>query len=77
MKVEIDGNVYVPATEAIANAEAIVRGLMDAFWGALPANDDLKERADGLRVIVTDSPPRGWSGLSIDEVVAAIAKYSK
>jgi hypothetical protein len=70
----IDGVEYIPAKQAIANEEAIRRGLIMQFWGSCSDIEQLNRICSVVRVIVTDSREYG---ATIDEVIADIARVAE
>ena len=78
MRVEIDGVVYVPASEAFANAKDIERALVSMWWGDVSklSEDDYENYRRQLKVLVSvdfDSA----TGDPIQDVVAAIAEHAR
>lgn len=53
--------------------DAVVRGLLEEFWGKLGENYDEDDRSEGIHVIVTDNP-QGENGLSVQDVTDAILR---
>lgn len=76
MEVLIDGVKYIPAKDAIANRDAIIRGLLDMFWGELGESYDEDEKCDSVYCIITDSPEQ-QDYITVQEVADKIAEYSK
>lgn len=77
MRVEIDGVVYVPASEAFANAKAIEDALIRMWWGSSPIKAEDRERwRRNLKVVVSDTFDSG-EGDPLQDVVAAIAEQIK
>lgn len=52
MRVEIDGVLYAPVTEAVPSARLIEDALIRQWWGSVPEDREAVLRE--LRVIVTD-----------------------
>lgn len=77
MRVEIDGVVYVPASESFANAKDIERALVSLWWGDVSklSQDDYDRYRDTLKVLVSDSFDSA-TGDPLQDVVAAIASSS-
>lgn len=66
MKVEIDGVLYVPVSEAHLSVDKIIRGLLMSCSGEV--GDDLDDAMEGICVSVND-----WGdGLPIEEVIKDI-----
>lgn len=76
MRVEIDGVVYVPASEAFANAAAIEEALIRMWWGtgAIGEGDRMRWRRS-LKVVISDTFDSG-EGDTLQDVVATIANAS-
>ncbi len=74
MKVEIDGVLYVPATEAQPSARQLMRVLAELWWGLIKDDAELDRLLnDGAyQVIVTDSEPPG-QGATFEEVMRLLA----
>ncbi len=74
MRVEIDGVVYVPASEAFANAKDIERALVSMWWGDVStlSADDYDNYVRMLKVLVSDSFDSA-TGDPLQDVVAEIA----
>ena len=76
MEVIIDGVKYIPAKEAIANRDAIIRGILNSFWGELGDTYDEDYKCDGVYCVVTDDPNYSTSP-SVKDIADKIAEYSK
>ncbi len=74
MEVIINGIKYVPATEAVANTDAIIRGLMLSFYGEL--GETYEDKLDGVYVVVTDDN-RFAHERTMHDVITDISKYIK
>lgn len=75
MEVVIDGVKYIPAKEAIANREAVVRGLLKCFWGSLGDSFDEDEKCEGLYLRITEGQ-QDHDDPTVQEVADLIAEYS-
>jgi hypothetical protein len=72
-EVIIDGVRYVPAVDAVANSEAIIRGLLMEFWGVVSENTTLEEACRGVHVLVSDSEYAIENGVPFERVLENIA----
>lgn len=77
MEVIIDGVKYIPAKEAIANRDAVIRGLMEQFWGNLGETYDENDKCNGVYCIVTDDPSRYNNPRTVQQVADSIAEFAK
>ena len=75
MKVIIDGVEYIPAKEAIANRDAVIRGLLSSFWGELGKEYDENDKCSDVYVFVTDDS-RFTGNRTVQQVADDIAKFA-
>ena len=75
MKVIIDGVEYIPVKEAIANRDAIIRGLLKSYYGNLDETYDEDKMCRGIYVYVIDDPEFSRHR-TVQQVIEDIAKFS-
>lgn len=73
MEVVIDGVLYLPAKQVLANRDSIIRGLMSEFWGEIDKDYDEAKICNGVFVYVDDN----GQGIPLLRMVDIITKYSQ
>ncbi len=74
-EVMIDGVLYVPATSSVPNANDIMRGLI-MQWEGTTTPENVEDKWEGLRIIVTDDWGRHYKPYDIDQVLADIVEVA-
>ena len=72
--VVVDGVEHVPISESNPNVEQIARGIMEEYWGEIPANNDWQHEANTLFVSINEDPE---NGPSVMDVVGRILARTK
>lgn len=73
-KAVVDGVEHVRISESNPNAEQIARGIIEEYWGEIPAANDWEHEANTLFVSIDEDAD---SGPSVMEVVGRILARTK